>query len=384
MNETIEITAVAHGGAGVGRIEGQVCFVPCGIPGDTLSIRITRTTKKILWGELVEVLVPSPDRTKPNYPGWQPSGVSTWLHFKYPAQGQWKREIVQSALSRIAGINDIELGWREDPALRTNYRTRAEFHGDGRDFGFYALGSHDIVDTARCPLCHPKMNTALKGLRELGLKGSVTVTVNPEGEDVLVWTNFQSRRLKDRFPLAGTPKDEQAPARFFFDGIPIVNGGFSQSSLLLNRLLVETVHQYVGKAPSVLDLYCGNGNLTLTLPEKTEVVGIDHNRIAVKAADRVGRGTYFAGQESKMIQHINAGETDVVLLDPPRSGAKALIPALAKSKARAVVYVSCDPATLARDLKGLYEGGWKIVQITALDLFPNTAHVETACLLKRR
>ncbi|MCF6285754.1 MAG: TRAM domain-containing protein [Candidatus Hydrogenedentes bacterium] len=383
MNDTIEITAVAHGGAGVGRIDGQVCFVPYGIPGDQLSIKITRRTKKILWAELVEVLEPSPDRTKPDYPGWTPSGVSTWLHFKYPAQGKWKREIVQSALSRIAGIDEVELGWREDSGLRTAYRTRAEFHDDGKLFGFYALGSHDIVDTTRCPLCHPAMNEALKALRELGLKGSVTVTVNPEGEEVLVWTGFQSRRLKDRFPLAGSSKDEQAPARFMFDGVPIVNGGFSQSSLLLNRLLVETVHQYVGKASSVLDLYCGNGNLTLKLPERCEVTGIDHNRIAVKAADSVGRGSYFAGQESKMIQRIGEGQTDVIVLDPPRAGAKALIPALAKSKARSIVYVSCDPATLARDLKGLYGGGWKITQIAALDLFPNTAHVETVCLLKK-
>jgi len=383
VSQTIEITAVGHGGAGLGRIDGQVCFVPYGIPGDTLAITITKSTKKVLWGELVEVIEPSPDRVEPNYPGWTRSGVSTWLHFKYPAQAQWKRQIVRGCLGHIAGIDELEIGWREDPELRTGYRTRAEFHGDGKRFGFYALGSHDIVDTTRCPLCHPKMNDALTQLRELGLKGSVTVTVNPEGDDVLVWTGFQSRKLKDRFPLAGSSKDEGHPSRFFFDGIPIVNGTFSQSSLLLNRLLVDTVHQYLGKPTSVLDLYCGNGNLTLGLPERCEVIGIDHNKLAVKAADRVGRGTYYAGQESTMIKRIKEDQWDAILLDPPRAGAKVLVPALAQCHARTLVYVSCDPATLARDLKGLYDGGWRVVQMNALDLFPNTAHVETVCLLKR-
>lgn len=383
VTETLEITGVGHGGAGVGRIDGQVCFVPYGIPGDHLSIKITRASRKVMWGELVDILEPSPDRSAPNYPGWRPSGVSTWLHFNYPAQAHWKRQIVRDCLARIAGITDVELGWREDSALRTGYRTRAEFHGDGKRFGFYALGTHDIVDTERCPLCHPAMNRALERLRTLELKGSVTVTVNPEGDDVLVWTGFHSRKLRDRFPQAGTAKDERAPSRFFFDAIPIVNGTFSQSSLLLNRLLVETVHQYVGTPVSVLDLYCGNGNLTLGLPEKTAVTGIDHNRVAVKAADQVGRGTYYGGNEHKMVRRIKEDQWDTILLDPPRAGAKALIPALAACHARSIVYVSCDPATLARDLKGLYGGGWRIVQISALDLFPNTSHVETACLLRR-
>ncbi len=383
MKDTIEITAVGHGGAGVGRIDGQVCFVPYGLPGDTLEIKITRTTKKALWAQLVNVVEPSPDRNTPNYPGWEPSGVSTWLHFNYPAQSLWKRKIVQGCLSRIAGIDEVELGWREEPTLRTGYRTRAEFHGDGKLFGFYALGTHDIVDTEQCPLCHPAMNAALTGLRGLELKGSVTVTVNPEGKDTLVWTGFQNRKLKDRFPQAGSPKDEHPPERFMFDNVPIVNGTFSQSSLLLNRLLIETVHQYLGKPTSLLDLYCGNGNLSLGLPDRTEVTGIDHSKVAVKAAQRMGRGTYYAGQENKMIQRIKDDHWDAILLDPPRAGAKVLIPALAASHARSIVYVSCDPATLARDLKGLYEGGWKIAQIASLDLFPNTAHVETVCLLKR-
>lgn len=383
MIKTIEITSVGHGGAGIGRLDGQVCFVPYGLPGDHLEIKITRATKKMLWGELVNVITPSPDRVEPNFPDWRRSGVSTWLHFAYPAQAEWKRRIVNDCLQRIAGLSIPELEWREDANLRTGYRTRAEFHGDGKVFGFYALGSHDIVDTPQCPLCHPAMNRALARLRELELKGSVTVTINPEGDDVLVWTNFNNRKLRDRFPQSGTPDDERPPAVFDFDGVPIVNGGFSQSSLLLNRMLVATVKEFVGTPNTVLDLYCGNGNLSLGLPKKIEVTGLDHNKIAVKAASWKGRGTYQAGQENKMIKKIEENAWECIVLDPPRAGAKPLVPALAKSKAETIVYVSCDPATLARDLKGLSDGGWKLDRVRALDLFPNTPHVETVCRLTR-
>jgi 23S rRNA (uracil1939-C5)-methyltransferase len=383
MIAEIEITAVGHGGAGIGRLDGQVCFVPYGLPGDQLAIKVTRASRRLLWGELLEVVAPSPDRVTPDYPGWRRSGVSTWLHFSYPAQAQWKQRIVLDCLERIAGIPDLELQWNEDPSLRTGYRTRAEFHGDGKNFGFYALGTHEIVDTEQCPLCHPSMNRALSRLREIELKGSVTVTVNPEGDDVLVWTTFNNRKLRDRFPQSSTPTDERPPAQFDFDGVPIVNGTFSQSSLLLNRLLRNTVHEFIGDAASVLDLYCGNGNLSLGLADSATVLGIDHSKTAVKAARKKGRGDYQAGNEHRMVKHVAEGAWEAIVLDPPRAGAKTLTPALATSRAGALVYVSCDPATLARDLKDLYTGGWRIRQIRALDLFPNTPHVETVCLLRR-
>ena len=383
MIAEIEITAVGHGGAGIGRLDGQVCFVPYGLPGDQLEIKVTRATRKMLWGELISVVSPSPDRLDPDFPEWRRSGVSTWLHFSYPAQAQWKQRIVSDCLARIAGLQEVELEWDERPELRTGYRTRAEFHGDGKQFGFYALGSHDIVDTVQCPLCHPSMNKALTRLREMELKGSVTVTINPEGDDVLVWTSFVNRKLRDRFPQAGTPHDERPPVQFEFDGVPVVNGTFSQSSLLLNRMLVAAVREFAGTPTSLLDLYCGNGNLSLGFPKKTEVLGVDHNKFAIKAARHKGHGDYQVGHESNMAKHIGARPWDTILLDPPRAGAKTLMPALAAANANSIVYVSCDPATLARDLKVLGGGGWRLDRIRALDLFPNTPHVETVCLLKR-
>lgn len=376
----VDVTDLAHGGDGVARIEGLVCFIPQALPGDRLRVRTTRRAKNALWAEIAEILEPSPDRMESPCADFGRCGC-VWSHFRYPAQAEWKQRIVREALRRIAGI-DAEVAWRESAKLRLGYRTRAEFHGDGGRVGFHAPGTHDITDGV-CPVLHPKLGDALVKLREVGLKGSVTVTVNPDGDEVLVWTKFVKRKLKQYFPLAQSPVDERNRNQFRFDGVPIVNGAFSQSSLLLNRLLVETVREYLGTPPSVLDLYCGSGNFTVALPESISVTGIDHSKPAIKAGYAARPGAYVTGGEAKMCARIGQGEAATILLDPPRTGAKALLSALCASTARSLVYVSCDPATLARDLKELLAGGWRLRTVTAVDMFPNTPHVETVCALDR-
>ena len=377
---TVTIDAAAHGGHGVGRIDGKAVFVPGALPGDVVRVALTRELKNMSWGEILSIVTPSPSRAAAEE--FDADGAHSWLHFTYPAQAEWKRRIVADSLVRIGGM-DCEVGWQEDASLRLGYRTRATFHGDGKALGYYAPGTHEIVDREACPLCHPNLNAALTKLREVRLKGSCTLTVNPEGDEVLAWTSFPMRRLKQMFKGADYPGDETGRAEFRFDGRPIVNGTFSQSSLLLNRMLVAKVEQAVGKAPKVLDLYCGNGNLTLGLPAATKVLGIDHNGNAVRAAARLRKGSFRPGGEEEMLNALRKDTWDAIVLDPPRSGAKLLAPALASCEVGKLVYVSCDPATLARDLRVLCVGGWRAKQVTALDLFPNTAHVETVCVLER-
>lgn len=308
--------------------------------------------------------------------------MCTWSHFAYPAQAEWKLRIVRDSLERIGRVQ-ADLEWCENPMLRIGYRTRAEFHGDGDKLGFFSPGSHEIVDSPGCFLCHAVLESAFKDIRKIGIKGAATVTVNPEGGNVLIWSKLPQPRLKQRFPLLNTPKDGMHRSLFFFDGVPIVNGAFTQASLLLNRLLVRAVRRMIGSASSVLDLYCGSGNLSLGLPQSIRVLGIDHNRAAIHAANQLRQGAYIAGKEDDMLERVRQQEWDSILLDPPRTGAKDLAPALAKSPARSLIYVSCDPATLARDLKTIITGGWKLAGATVVDMFPYTPHVETVCKLER-
>jgi 23S rRNA (uracil1939-C5)-methyltransferase len=383
VESIVRITGLAHGGHGIARIDGQVCFVPYALPGDEITVRITRRSKGVLWGAIDRIVSPSPDRIDPGCSVYGRCGACTWLHFAYPAQAEWKARIVRDCIERIAGVA-TDVAWADDPDRRLHYRTRAEFHGDGTVFGFYTGGSHDVVDVDTCPLCHPRLNAALATLRELRVRGSVEITINPEGKDVLVWTKKQIRGVADRFDYVQWPGAPGERASFVFDGIPIVNGAFSQSSLLLNRELLRVVREAVGDSERVLDLYCGNGNLSLRLDGSRRIVGLDHNRAAVDAARALDRGDYRVGNEHDFIAAIDAEPWEVILLDPPRTGAKAIAPELAHCKARRIVYVSCDPATLARDLKILAGAGWHVTSVTAVDLFPNTFHIETVCTLERR
>jgi len=377
------ITAVAHGGYGICRIDGQVCFVPYALPGDSVRVRIVRRTKGVLWGQIEQICEPSPDRIEPPCGCFGACGGCTWLHFAYPAQAQWKQRIVRDSLERIARV-EADIARADDPARRLNYRTRAEFHLQNGRMGFYALNTHSLVDIENCLLCHDNLNAALRQLRPLSLKETeIEITVNPEGPDVMVWTQRPRRGLEKHFSAVDWPGKYGARAQFVFDGIPIVNGTFSQSSLLLNRVLKRVVRERVGTPERLLDLYCGNGNFSLDMPESTRVVGLDHSGAAVDAAARVRPDSYRVADEETFAQTL-AEPWDTIVLDPPRTGAKAIMERLARADAQTIVYVSCDPATLARDLKTLLAHGWNLRSSTAVDIFPNTPHIETVCQLQRR
>ena len=148
-------------------------------------------------------------------------------------------------------------------------------------------------------------------------------------------------------------------------------------------MLTEVVWQYTGSSRSILDLYCGSGNFSLALTQHANVTGIDHNGISIMAATRKESGEYRVGDESAMKELIAQQAWDTIILDPPRAGAKRIMKSLADSAASQILYVSCDPATLARDARVLTNKSWKIAEVTAVDMFPNTPHVETVCVFSR-
>lgn len=382
MQHEVRITAVAHGGHGVARIDGQVCFVPYGLPGDTLRIALERETKSVLWGRIVEVLEPSPHRVVPPCGVYPECGSCMWIHFGYPAQAAWKSQIVRDCFTRI-GKMAVEPTLRDVPELRLGYRTRAEFHVQDGRIGYFKLGTNDVVDVEHCPLSHPRLNDALARLRTAKPRQPVEITVNPEEDDVLVWTRQPDPEVGRVFPRAQHLKSREPRDWFSMDGVPVVNGCFSQSSLLLNRLLREIVHSQVGEPRNVLDLYCGSGNFSIALPESVDVTGIDHNRAAIFAADTQRPGAYHAGDTRAMVDAVGRRPWDAIILDPPRAGAKELMRALGSARARRIVYVSCDPATLARDCRALAEHGWHVEQLDVIDMFPHTPHVECVARLER-
>lgn len=378
----IQIERVVPGGDGLGRIDGQVCLVPYGLPGDRLAISEPKRRNGVLRAEMTEVVHASPARTVASCPAFGTCGGCTWLNFAYPAQAEAKCAIVVDCFRRIGRL-DVSPRWVEHAALRLGYRTRATFRAAHGKCGFLAARSHDIVDIAACPLCHSRLNEALATLRASGLEGELDITVNPDGPETLVWVRERADEVRRVFPLTNSPADSGVRHQFQFDGVPIACGGFSQSSLLLNRMLVKAAHEALGDGATLLDLYCGNGNFSLPLASARTVKGIDHNRAAIAAAQSMGRGTYEQGDEGAFVRAIGSADWDAILLDPPREGAKAIMPAVAGSRARRIVYVSCDPATLARDARVMVDAGWAVVSLEVVDMFPQTAHVECVAAFAR-
>lgn len=379
--QTLEITSLAHGGYGVARVDRQVWFIPYGLPGDIVNVEVVRRAHGIVWGRILDISTPSPQRTQVPCPVFGRCGACTWLHFAYPAQLEWKRQIVLDTLKRLGGVVPFETSSVEMPDLRLGYRTRAEFQSDGKGRGFYAENSHDVVDIVSCPLCHPKLNSAFARLREGRVTGPVEMTVNPEGEDVLVWSAKPNPKLCGVFPEAQSFASSEDRRSFLFDGVPVVNGAFSQSSLLLNRALRSIVHDALKDAGTVLDLYCGTGNFSLSL--NAEVMGLDHNRAGIEAVIALGRHDYRTGNERDFKRAIDEKPWDAILLDPPRTGALEIVQSLAESNAGRIVYVSCDPATLARDAKALAKNNWQMVRAIVVDMFPCTTHIECVSVFEK-
>jgi 23S rRNA (uracil1939-C5)-methyltransferase len=378
----LTITGVAHGGDGIGRIDSMACFVAGALPGDTVRVRIYRRTSNALWGHLLEVVSPSPHRITGSACAGRPCAATcAWHDFAYPAQAEWKQQIVRESIRRIGRI-EVEVAFVEAPELRHGYRTRAVFHGDGTALGYYAPRTHDIIPLPACPLNHQKLNGALETLRPLKLRGNIHVTVNPEGEEILISISEPTAPLRELFPLTDS-FNSRTRHQFLFDGVPIVNGTFSQASLLLNRMLRRETDRRIGAAASLLDLYCGNGNLSLHHTDKRKVVGVDHAGASISAANELSPGVYKRGDEQAMTRLIQECAWEVILLDPPRTGANALVPSLVAARTKRIVYVSCNPATFARDASGLASGGWRLTSVAALDMFPHTPHVETIGVFER-
>lgn len=382
---TVEITTVANGGYGIGRHQGKVVFVPFSYPGDVIELNILSEKKKHLWGSIHRVISASEHRIPPKCPYMGLCGGCMWGMANYLSQISWKRFLIEQAFYKFLNFKgDIEIV--TDETYIFNYRTRVKLHSDGNVIGFYKFHSYEVVEVSKCVLIHKNIIEVVKNIKNVSKNTEITITVNPFGTEMLIYTNKKVQDIGKIYKDIYNYNNDQSPRRYFLFGkLPIVNGSFSQNSLILNKLLINTVKKFLEPADKkILDLYCGSGNLTINLPcSEFEVVGVDIDSSAINLAKMYSNFDYRAGDESLMRRLILSGEWDVVILDPPREGAKSLVGDLKFANTKKIIYVSCNYITQCRDLKPLLENGWKIENVSMIDLFPHTPHVETVVLLKR-
>ncbi len=421
----VQIEKLVHGGDGLARLEsGQAVFVPGVLPGENVAVEIKRKRKGFLEARLVRILAPSPDRVAPPCTGEKQCTGATWPHIAYSAQLRFKTEILLDTLKKIGGMEPK----RALPILASprtdHYRLRTQFNvrtKDGRQqIGFFRRGSYDLVEVEKAFLIHPVIDRTVMALRALATElprlSEIHINASPSGDVHLLFfaeePSFPSRdvffeKLKQHAPqvigITGFANRKKIftlgrnQLTLDVEGLTVkaTEGNFFQVNWEQNRNMVRTVLDFCALTgnETVLDLYCGIGNFALPLARRAKsVIGIESGYSAIEdakanaALNGIANTEFIADDLQKGLKTLMQRKmrADVIVLDPPRAGAtlKTLERVLAFVPQK-IVYVSCNPSTLARDLKFFHLFGFRLERLQPVDMFPWTYHIECVAEMVR-
>lgn len=443
---TLTITSMSSDGSGIGKPEGIPVFVPLTALGDVCEVKIVKTAKTYAYGILTRLLTPSPDRVEPDCPQFRKCGGCVYRHISYEAECRIKEARVKDAIQRIGGFDTLKIHPIVSAESRQGYRNKAQIplglDKDGKLLmGFYAKHSHRIIDAPVCPLQPTDFQVITDIFRQWfeeygdtvydeqthkGVLRHLYLRYGEKTGQIMVCVVINGTKLKHADKLAAmlklnvpsvcsfvlntntektnvilgkkcrtvfgsdTIEDELCGLRFRLSPL-----SFYQVNRTQAERLYEKAAEYAGLTGKelLLDLYCGTGTIGLSMASKAKkLIGAEIIEAAVENARENARANgitnaeFLCGDAAKAasILYERGERPDVVILDPPRKGCdQDLISTVSKMDPSRIVYVSCDPATLARDLKRFSELGFQPVEATPFDLFPATSHVETVVSLTR-
>ncbi|MBI3244635.1 MAG: class I SAM-dependent RNA methyltransferase [Chloroflexi bacterium] len=409
MSIELTLTALSNGPDAIGRHEGRAIFVPFTIPGETVRVEIVEEKPTFARARLLEVLSPSPDRVTPACKHFGTCGGCHFQHMSYEAQLKWKRQIVVDQLARIGGLespNVLEAIPSPDPF---HYRNHVQFSQtpDGR-LGFIksAKSVQSIDPISECHIARPEIMELFNRLEIEKLDvDRIGVRVGTEGETMLVFESETGEppdvELDLPISVATVSKEGEAFAMIGGDHLiyevlgrsfRVSPGSFFQVNTAQAETLVKLVLDALGLkgGETVLDLYSGVGLFSAFIaPAAARVISVESFAPAVRDAetnlDEFDNVELYESPVELALDHlVTLSPCHLVLLDPPRAGCdKQVIQHLLTLAAPRLVYVSCDPATLARDAKRLIAGGYRLASAQPLDMFPQTHHVETVAIFER-
>ncbi|MCS7283354.1 MAG: class I SAM-dependent RNA methyltransferase [Anaerolineae bacterium] len=408
MEILISLTGIAHGGAAFGRHEGKVVFVPYALPGETVRAEVVEDHRHYAHARLLEVVEASPDRVSPPCPYFGPEGCGGchWQHAAYEAQLRMKAQVVMDQLSRIGGILDPSVRPTIPDPSGWSYRNQARFHpAPEGGLGFYVGESRAVVPIENCLILHPLLadlydavDLELPGLRALTLRAGVAT-----GERMLILETEDDEPpiLEIDIPvscvllrsdgalltLIGTSSfTEIVAGRRYRVSAP----SFFQANTHQAGELVRLVLEYLDLTgeETVLDGYCGVGLFTVPLAERAGlVIAVESDPYAVEDllvnTEGMENVEVVEGPIEAVLPDVEE-HLDAAVVDPPRTGmTPEALEGLIRLAPEQLVYVSCDPATLARDARRLAEAGYRLVEVQPVDMFPQTYHIETVSLWRK-
>jgi len=375
----LRIESLAAGGDGVAHLpDGRVVFVPFTAPGDLVRVRLVEGRARFARARVEELVEGGPARVLPVCPAFGSCGGCAWQHVDYATQLEAKRAILRDALRRIGGQAVPSLGPVLPSPSAYAYRGRARVRIEGGRVGYLRRRSHALCAVSRCPVLVPALDRRLHEL--------ATHPPHPEGEWELASGSDQVRAA----PL-GAPGAPRIRLEVGGHRIGVSSGVFAQSNALMLDTLATRVAEIAGRGAFAVELYAGAGMLTFGLAHRFErIVAVEGDPAAV---GDLRANLAEAGQErvEVLAQSVEAalpglaGRSPVALvLDPPRTGlVRGSAEALVAVRAERIVYLSCDPATLARDLAQICALGYRLAAVEGIDLFPQTPHVEALATLER-
>lgn len=427
-NIDLTIESLAYGGDSVGHDGGRVVFIPGGVPGDRLRARIVQDKGTFLRGTIEEIIEPSPERVEPFCPYASRCGGCQWQDMSYDCQVAWKSRIVGETLQRIGGIDSALVDECRASLPDRPYRTIARYPArrtrNGIVFGYFERRSHLIVDIDRCPVAIDSVNDIAHNIRELLTSDFPDIDIR---EIVIQSSRFVSSSLV-RITASGFRRGEELADALLdringLNGVVIascrrdgtVKGAYLYGSPYREELIcgqtfrinersffqihtpqAETLVTVAGKMLAgevgghTVDAYGGVGLFGVCLAQTDNTVTLfdtsgDAVADAIFNAETAGL-RHFTALETDMAGVISTiGKADTVITDPPRTGmGREAIDAMASLSPRRIIYVSCNPSTLARDIGWLREKGYTTQRVVPVDMFPHTYHIESVALIEHK
>ena len=396
----LSVTKLDHEGRGISRYNDKVCFIKKALPNELVSIKILNEKKNYIEAECTCIKEKSDIRINPICPYFDLCGGCNLMHIDYSNQLKYKenkvKEIIEKFTKESIKINEI-IGSNE-----LYYRNKITLHVTNK-LGLYEEESNSIIEIDKCYIVDNRINEIIERLKKINLDGiyEIVLRYTLNNESMIVFKTSKDIVIKgfDDITSVIIYKDNQYKTIYGKDYIVEKMGDYEfiispDSFFQVNTKgainLYDKVLEYVGNSESLLDLYCGTGTIGIYLSKVCKnIIGIEINKYAIKDANEnkklnnIDNIEFMCGDSGKILKNLNK-KFDTIVVDPPRSGLDNLaIEQLKKIKSNKIVYVSCNPITLARDLN-LLKDLYNIIEITPVDMFPNTSHVECVCVLKLR
>lgn len=397
----IEISSLDHSGRGIGRLNNKIVFVENALPGEIVEIKVLKEKKNFIEASVLNYIKRSENRVESPCKYFNLCGGCDIMHISYNDQLKFKQNKVENIIKKYLG-EDIKINKIVKSDNIFNYRGKTTFQVKGK-IGFYKNKTYELIQIDKCLISDNIVNNAIKHLKLLDLSkiekiicrtgsNELMVIIESKKEDIdisAIKDISSSIYIKNdcKYKLVYGKEyitEKIGPYKFL-----VSPDSFFQVNINVCEKLYSKIKDYVGTNKNVLDLYCGTGSIGIFVSKDNNVLGIEINKSAIEDAKKnadinhVNNIKFICGDSGKSIENLNF-KSDVIIVDPPRSGLSSkTINNILKFDCDKLIYVSCDPMTLARDLN-ILKNKFKINEITPFDMFPNTHHVECLTYMSKK